>query len=72
MVKVGEGVVFGLTLPILFAYAVYKGTLKVCGVLVEKVKDGANFVKTVFNSKSFLFLSFSESISSCVQYASAS
>ena len=50
MVKVGEGVVFGLTLPILFAYAVYKGTLKVCGVLVEKVKDGANFVKTVFNA----------------------
>ena len=48
MVKIGEGIVFGLSLPIMFAYAVYKGAVKVCEMLVEKVKNGAEIVKKVF------------------------
>ena len=49
LVKIGEGIVFGISLPIMFAYAIYKGALKVCNVLVEKVKDGAKVVKEIFS-----------------------
>ena len=48
LTKIGQGIVFGLSLPIMFAYSVYKGTVKVCEMLVEKVKDGAKIVKNVF------------------------
>ena len=48
LTKIGQGIVFGLSLPIMFAYAVYKGAVKVCEMLVEKVKDGAKIVKNVF------------------------
>ena len=48
LTKIGQGVVFGLSLPIMFAYSVYKGAVKVCEMLVEKVKDGAKIVKNVF------------------------
>jgi gas vesicle protein len=47
--KIGEGVVFAFTLPFLFAFAVYKGALKVCEKLVEKVKDGSKVVKESFD-----------------------
>jgi prophage DNA circulation protein len=48
LTKIGQGIVFGLALPIMFAYSVYKGAVKVCEMLVEKVKDGAKIVKNVF------------------------
>ncbi|MBO7212747.1 MAG: hypothetical protein J6V44_17320 [Methanobrevibacter sp.] len=48
LTKIGEGIVFGISLPIMFAYSVYKGAVKVCEMLVEKVKDGAKIVKNVF------------------------
>ena len=48
LTKIGQGVVFGLSLPIMFAYSVYKGAVKVCEMLVEKVKDGAKIVKDIF------------------------
>jgi gas vesicle protein len=46
--KIGEGVVIAFSLPFLFAFAVYKGTLKICEAIVEKVKDGAKVVKEAF------------------------
>ena len=46
--KIGEGVVIAFSLPFLFAFAVYKGALKICEMLVEKVKDGAKVVKDAF------------------------
>jgi phage-related protein len=46
---IGKGVVFAFTLPFLFAFAVYKGALKVCEKLVEKVKDGSKVVKESFD-----------------------
>ena len=46
---IGKGLVFGCTLPFIFAFAVYKGALKVCETLVEKVKDGAKVVKESFD-----------------------
>ena len=46
--KIGQGIVLGFTLPIIFAYSVYKGALKVCNMLVEKIKDGAKVVKEAF------------------------
>ena len=46
--KIGEGVVIAFALPFLFAFAVYKGALKICEMLVEKVKDGAKVVKEAF------------------------
>lgn len=45
---IGTGVVLAFSLPFVFAFAVYKGTLKVCKMLVEKVKDGAKIVKDAF------------------------
>lgn len=45
---IGKGVVFAFALPFVFAFAVYKGALKVCETLVEKVKDGAKIVKETF------------------------
>lgn len=48
MEKIGEGVVLAFTLPFVLAFAVYKGALKVTNILVEKVKDGAKFVKETF------------------------
>lgn len=48
MEKLGQGVVLAFVLPIMFVYSLYKGAVKVCGVLVEKVKDGAKFVKETF------------------------
>lgn len=46
--KIAEGFVFGLSLPIMFAYAVYKGAVKVCEMLAEKITDGAKIVKNIF------------------------
>lgn len=46
--KIGEGIVFGLSLPIMFAYAIFKGAMKVCEMLAEKIKNGAEIVKKVF------------------------
>lgn len=46
--KIGEGVVIAFSLPFVFAFAVYKGALKICEMLVEKVKDGAKVVKEAF------------------------
>lgn len=46
---IGKGLVFGCTLPFVFAFSVYKGALKVCETLVEKVKDGAKIVKESFD-----------------------
>lgn len=46
--KIGEGIVFGLSLPIMFAYAVFKGAMKVCEMLAEKITDGAKIVKNIF------------------------
>jgi gas vesicle protein len=46
---IGKGVVFAFALPFLFAFAVYKGALKVCEKLVEKVKDGSKVVKESFD-----------------------
>lgn len=46
---IGKGLVFGFTLPFVFAFSVYKGALKVCETLIEKVKDGAKIVKESFD-----------------------
>lgn len=46
---IGKGIVFTIALPIVFAYSIYKGALKVCKMLVEKVKNGAEVVKKAFN-----------------------
>ncbi len=46
--KLAEGVVLAFTLPFILAFAIYKGTLNICNILVEKVKDGAKIVKEVF------------------------
>lgn len=48
MEKIGEGIVLAFALPFVLAFAVYKGVLKVCEVLVEKVKDGAKAIKDGF------------------------
>lgn len=48
MEKIGEGIVLAFSLPFVLAFAVYKGALKVCEVLVEKVKDGAKIIKDGF------------------------
>jgi phage-related protein len=48
MQKVGEGIVLGFGASIMLTYCVYKGALKICTVLVEKVKDGAKVVKESF------------------------
>ena len=48
MQKVGEGIVLGFGVSIMLTYCVYKGALKICNVLVEKVKDGAKVVKESF------------------------
>lgn len=46
--KLAEGVVLAFSLPFILAFAIYKGTLNICNILVEKVKDGAKIVKEVF------------------------
>lgn len=46
--KIGKGLVFAAMLPILFAYSVYKGALKICNMLVEKIKEGSELVKESF------------------------
>ena len=46
--KIGQGIVLAFALPILLAYSLYKGAVKVCGALVEKVKDGAKVLKEAF------------------------
>lgn len=48
MEKIGEGIVLAFALPFVLAFAVYKGALKVCEALVEKVKDGAKAIKDGF------------------------
>ena len=48
MEKIGEGIVLAFALPFVLAFAVYKGALKVCEVLVEKVKDGSKAIKDAF------------------------
>ena len=48
MEKIGEGIVLAFALPFVLAFAVYKGALKVCKVLVEKVKDGAKVIEEYF------------------------
>lgn len=48
MEKIGKGIVLAFALPFVLAFAVYKGALKVCEVLVEKVKDGAKAIKDGF------------------------
>jgi gas vesicle protein len=45
---IGTGVVLAFALPFVLAFSVYKGALKVCEMLVEKVKDGAKHVKEAF------------------------
>ena len=45
---VGKGIVLAFALPFVLAFAVYKGALKVCNALVEKVKDGVEFIKETF------------------------
>lgn len=45
---VAKGVVLAFALPFIFTFAVYKGAMKVCEMLVEKVKNGAKIVKDVF------------------------
>ena len=47
---IGEGVVMAFVLPFVLAFSVYKGVLKVCEMLIEKVKDGAKIVKEAFNN----------------------
>ena len=45
---IGTGVVIAFALPFVLAFSVYKGALKVCEMLVEKVKDGAKYIKDAF------------------------
>ena len=47
--KIGQGIVLAFALPILLAYSLYKGAMKVCTALVEKVKDGAKLLKEAFD-----------------------
>lgn len=47
---IGNGVVMSFVLPFVLAFSVYKGVLKVCEMLIEKVKDGAKIVKEAFNN----------------------
>lgn len=47
---IGKGVVLGFSLPFIFAFSVYKGAVKVCEMLVEKIKDGAKVVKEAFGN----------------------
>lgn len=46
--RIGEGVIIGFALPFVLSFIVYKGVLQICTKLVEKVKDGAKFVKDAF------------------------
>lgn len=46
--KIGQGVVIAFSLPFVFAFAVYKGALKICEMLIKKVKDGAKIIKDAF------------------------
>jgi gas vesicle protein len=48
MVNIGKGAVIAFALPFIFAYSVYKGAVSLCAALVEKVKDGAKFIKDTF------------------------
>lgn len=48
LAAIGKGVVLAFALPFVFAFSVYKGALKVCEMLVEKIKDGAKIVKDSF------------------------
>lgn len=45
---IGKGVVIAFALPFVLAYSLYKGALKVCEMIVEKVKDGAKILKDAF------------------------
>lgn len=45
---IGKGVVIAFALPFVLAFSLYKGALKVCEMLVEKVKDGAKILKDAF------------------------
>ena len=45
---IGKGVVIAFALPFVLAFSLYKGSLKVCEMLVEKVKDGAKILKDAF------------------------
>lgn len=42
--------VYGIILPIMLAFAIYKGVLKVCEMLIDKfkIKDGAKIIKEAF------------------------
>ena len=48
---IGTGVVIAFSLPFLFAFAVYKGALKICTALVEKVKDGAKVRASIVSNQ---------------------
>jgi hypothetical protein len=48
LVTIGKGVVIAFALPFVLAFSLYKGALKVCEMLVEKVKDGAKILKEAF------------------------
>lgn len=45
---IGKGVVIAFALPFVLAFSLYKGAIKVCEMLVEKVKDGAKILKDAF------------------------
>ena len=47
---ISKGVVIAFVLPFILAFSIYKGVLKVCKTLVEKVKDGVEIVKDAFNN----------------------
>lgn len=46
--NIGKGVVIAFALPFVLAFSLYKGALKVCEMLVEKVKNGAKILKDTF------------------------
>ena len=48
MENIGKGAVIVFTLPFIFGYSVYKGAVSLCEALVQKAKDGAQFVKESF------------------------
>lgn len=45
---IGKGIVFTISLPIVFAYSIYKGALKISEMLGEKVKNAAEVIKKAY------------------------
>lgn len=48
LINIGKGIAITFALPFILAFSLYKGALKVCEMLVEKVKDGAKILKDTF------------------------